>query len=381
MHSAIGTNIIGSAATATRRMVPAGSHVAKPGGQRSDLNIEVLLFRQLELLVGDVGVEGELFVRLGMGDGEIEVGFRERDVTLQWLKDLRVVPEGDLSCVLVPNSEHILDPWLVLLSSRLEARCHEDLLQIFLQELLNIRLRVLGKSWIARDVMLGSKIANSGKDRSKAGGKALGALAAFRDSECVGHGVVIQPAASALAGLILAVLALREPTTARRMLGAGAIVVGLSLFGAEATTTIGRHGLLGDFLFLVAGIAWGVFGILLRHWRIDGTRAAIVICVLALVLYAPAHGLIWGYDRLIAAGLTENLVQVVAQGLLAGVAAIYLFARAVSLLGASRASTFPALVPAFGIVIGWLTLGEVPTVYQLAGLAVVALGFRLALKQ
>jgi drug/metabolite transporter (DMT)-like permease len=38
-------------------------------------------------------------------------------------------------------------------------------------------------------------------------------------------------------------------------------------------------------------------------------------------------------------------------------------------------------VPAFGIVIGWLALGEVPTVYQLAGLAVVALGFRLALKQ
>jgi drug/metabolite transporter (DMT)-like permease len=197
----------------------------------------------------------------------------------------------------------------------------------------------------------------------------------------LGHGVVIQPASSALAGLILAVLALREPTTARRMLGAGAIVVGLTLFGAEAITTIGRHGLLGDFLFLVAGIAWGVFGVLLRYWRIAGTRAAIVICVLALLIYAPVHGLIWGYGNLLAAGLKENLVQVVAQGVLAGVAAIYLFARSVSLLGASRASTFPALVPAFGIVIGYLALGEVPTVYQLAGLAVVAVGFRLALKQ
>jgi drug/metabolite transporter (DMT)-like permease len=197
----------------------------------------------------------------------------------------------------------------------------------------------------------------------------------------LGHGVVIQPASSALAGLILAVVALHEPTTARRMLGAAAIVVGLSLFGAEATTTIGRHGVLGDFLFLVAGVAWGVFGVLLRHWRIDGTRAAIVICVLALVFYAPAHGLIWGYGSLIAAGFKENLVQVVAQGVLAGVAAIYLFARSVSLLGASRASTFPALVPAFGIVIGYVALGEIPTVYQLAGLAVVAVGFRLALKQ
>jgi drug/metabolite transporter (DMT)-like permease len=197
----------------------------------------------------------------------------------------------------------------------------------------------------------------------------------------LGHGVVIQPASSALAGLILAALALHEPTSARRMFGAAAIVVGLSLFATEAVGTIGQHGLLGDFLFLVAGVAWGVFGILLRHWRIDGTRAAIVICVLALVLYAPAHGLIWGYDRLLAAGLKENLVQVLAQGVLAGVGAIYLFARTVSLLGASRASIFPALVPAFGIVLGYLALGEVPTVYQLAGLAVVAFGFRLALKQ
>jgi hypothetical protein len=47
----------------------------------------------------------------------------------------------------------------------------------------------------------------------------------------------------------------------------------------------------------------------------------------------------------------------------------------------------PRAPPAFrrgarlGIVIGYLALGEVPTVYQLAGLAVVAVGFRLALKQ
>jgi drug/metabolite transporter (DMT)-like permease len=197
----------------------------------------------------------------------------------------------------------------------------------------------------------------------------------------LGHGVVIQPASSALAGLVLAMLALREPTTASRVFGAGAIVVGLAVFGEEAVTTIGRHGLLGDFLFLVAGIAWGVFGILLRHWRIAGTRAAIVICVLALLLYAPAHGLIWGYDRLLAAGLEENLVQMLAQGLLAGVLAIYLFARAISLLGASRASTFPALVPGFGILIGYLALGEVPSVYQLLGLAIVMVGFRFSLKQ
>jgi len=197
----------------------------------------------------------------------------------------------------------------------------------------------------------------------------------------LGHGVVIQPASSTLAGMILAILVLREPTTTRRMFGAAAIVLGLGVFGGEAVATIGAHGVAGDLMFLIAGIAWGLFGVLLRQWRIAGTRAAIVICVLSLLLYAPAHGLIHGYGRLVAVGLAENLIQALAQGLLAGLLGIYLFGRAVTLLGASRASTFPALVPGFGIAIGFLVLGEVPSSYQLLGLAMVAVGFRFALKR
>ena len=40
-----------------------------------------------------------------------------------------------------------------------------------------------------------------------------------------------------------------------------------------------------------------------------------------------------------------------------------------------------ALVPAFTMLFGVLVLGEMPTLIQLAGLAVVALGFRLVLKR
>ncbi len=60
--------------------------------------------------------------------------------------------------------------------------------------------------------------------------------------------------------------------------------------------------------------------------------------------------------------LAENLVQVVVQGMLAGVLPIYLFARAVILLGAGRAATFPALVPGFSLIIGYLALGVVPSI-------------------
>ena len=73
----------------------------------------------------------------------------------------------------------------------------------------------------------------------------------------------------------------------------------------------------------------------------------------------------------------ENLLQVVVQGIIAGVLPIYLFARAVILLGAGRAATFPALVPGFSLIIGYLALGVVPSIAQVIGLVIVVIGFRL----
>jgi drug/metabolite transporter (DMT)-like permease len=41
---------------------------------------------------------------------------------------------------------------------------------------------------------------------------------------------------------------------------------------------------------------------------------------------------------------------------------------------------FPSLVPPFVLLLGFVALGEVPSLPQLAGLAVVVIGFRLTQK-
>ena len=79
-------------------------------------------------------------------------------------------------------------------------------------------------------------------------------------------------------------------------------------------------------------------------------------------------------------GLGANLVQLVMQGIFAGAGATYLFTRSVVLLGAGRAAVFPSLVPGFTLLIGFLALGEVPSLAQLAGFALVLAGFRLTQK-
>ena len=99
-----------------------------------------------------------------------------------------------------------------------------------------------------------------------------------------------------------------------------------------------------------------------------------------MLLYAPLHAVLFGFQHMIAVGLVENLLQIAIQGIFAGVLALFLFARAVTLLGAGRASTFPALVPGLTMAIGFVVLGEIPSVTQLIGLAIVVLGFRFAMK-
>ncbi|MGV3635267.1 MAG: EamA family transporter, partial [Pseudorhodoplanes sp.] len=138
--------------------------------------------------------------------------------------------------------------------------------------------------------------------------------------------------------------------------------------------------LTGDLLFATAGFMWAAFTTCLRGWRTGGMPAARVVGVLSLLIYAPLYAVLFGFERMAAAGLFENLLQIAVQGVFAGLLALYLFARAVSALGAGRASMFPALVPAITMLIGFLALGEVPTIPQLVGLAIVVFGFRFALK-
>jgi drug/metabolite transporter (DMT)-like permease len=173
---------------------------------------------------------------------------------------------------------------------------------------------------------------------------------------------------------VLARLVLKEPMPPRRVVGALAILIGLGVIGVEALRTMGANGVVGDLLFVAAGSFFAIFGMLLRRWRIAPMRAVAVTSVLSL---AGLPILLLGFDSFLAAGFSENLMQAVVQGALAGAGAVYLFTRSVMLLGVGRAVLFPSLVPPFTLLIGYFALGEVPSAAQLAGLVIVIVGFRL----
>lgn len=196
----------------------------------------------------------------------------------------------------------------------------------------------------------------------------------------LGHGSVIQPSCATLGGLLLAAAFLKERISASRLVGALVIVGGLGVIGAESIGHIGADGVQGDLIFVLTGLMFAGFGALLRHWRVSAVSAALVINVLSLLLL-PVYLATGGLARLAAIGISENAIQALAQGVLAGPGALYLYAVSVQRLGVGRAAVFPAIVPALTLLVGWLLLGEAPTTLQLAGLGTVLCGFYLAQRQ
>jgi drug/metabolite transporter (DMT)-like permease len=196
----------------------------------------------------------------------------------------------------------------------------------------------------------------------------------------LGHGSLIQPSCATLGGLFFAAVLLGERLSISRFIGAVVIVCGLAVIGGESIRHIGLSGVQGDLIFVLTGFMFAGFGTLLRHWRVSGLSATAVINVLSLLL-VPIYLATGGLERLAAAGLGENALQALGQGILAGPAALFLFAYSIQLLGAGRAAVFPAIVPALTLLVGWLLLGEPPTALQAAGLVTVLLGFYLAQRQ
>jgi len=68
----------------------------------------------------------------------------------------------------------------------------------------------------------------------------------------------------------------------------------------------------------------------------------------------------------------------IAQGLLSGAVATIAFGYAIQTLGPPRASSFSALVPGLAAIIGFLWLGEVPSILDIIALGAASLGVAFA---
>ena len=193
------------------------------------------------------------------------------------------------------------------------------------------------------------------------------------------HGAVIAPACQMLAGLGLSACLAHQGWTRESAFGAAFVVLGLAFMGSDSL--LQREGgltLVGDLLFAAAGCCWGLFGALSRRWQVDPLRVTAVVVVLSFLLFAPPFLASADLSRLANAGTGMLILQVLAQGLGAGLAAVLAFSRAAALLGSARAAFFGAMVPGAASLLAIPVLGEVPTALQWLGIVAVVSGLLIA---
>ena len=193
------------------------------------------------------------------------------------------------------------------------------------------------------------------------------------------HGAVIAPAFQMLAGQALAAWLAHQRPTRETVLGAAVVALGLAFMGGDSLLLHpGGQTLLGDALFAAAGVCWAFFGALSRRWQVDPLRVTAVVVVLSFALFAPPYLALADLGRLASASTGMLVMQVLAQGLGAGLLAVLAFSRAAALLGSGRAAFFGAAVPGAASLLAIPVLGEVPSLLQVLGILAVVSGLLIA---
>lgn len=171
------------------------------------------------------------------------------------------------------------------------------------------------------------------------------------------HGGTIAPMTVPIAGALLAIPLIREWPSRGRAMALGVMAIGVLLIGWDGV--IGTHpgAWRGDILLLLAGSTWAVFTLLLRRWQVPAIPATAAVTIVSALAVLPAW-LPWRAADVLALPPTSILLHLATQGLLLGALAMFLYARAVELLGATRAATLSIMVPVTALLLAALLLRE-----------------------
>jgi drug/metabolite transporter (DMT)-like permease len=165
----------------------------------------------------------------------------------------------------------------------------------------------------------------------------------------------------------------------RRIAGIFILILGLAVTAGPALLHGGSTAWIGDLLFALAGSMWALFTVLQHRWDVAPLAATAVVSVLSGAIFAPLYLAHEGIALLARVSPIQIAEQVLVQGVLSGIVALFAFSQAVQILGPGRAALFPTLAPGVAILLGIPLAGDTPNGLQIAGLIVLSAGLIIAL--
>lgn len=169
----------------------------------------------------------------------------------------------------------------------------------------------------------------------------------------------------------------REPINKRRQFGYALIIAGALAFGFASTRLSFDDSWIGDIFFVAAAMSWAVYTFAFRKLALPAWYATAIVCfwsVLAAVVWAALRG----GTRLFSAPPSEIAIQMVMQGIVAGLLGSVAFFQSIRHLGANNAALFGALVPLLSALGGYALLSETVNLASAIAIAVLTLGILLA---
>jgi drug/metabolite transporter (DMT)-like permease len=246
-----------------------------------------------------------------------------------------------------------------------------------------VALRFVGASVVALPVVLGRglpSLGGVGWGRGVALALVAGSpyallLYAALEFAPAAHGAMLVPGVGLIVATVIGAAWVGERHGPTRYLGAAVVLVGLVILGSGGSAGPGATW-IGDALFAVVGVAWGLFTLLIRRWHLDALAAVAALSILSLG-YLPVYALVLE-PRVLAVAPSASLLQAAYQGVLQTMVAFVGYAFAVRRLGAGTASVATAVVPVFGVLLAIPLIGEWPSPSAWLGLATVGAGIALA---
>jgi drug/metabolite transporter (DMT)-like permease len=193
------------------------------------------------------------------------------------------------------------------------------------------------------------------------------------------HGSVLLPATFIIGSSALAAWWLRERIGAARLVGFGFVLGGMVAIAGPGLWTAGSRAWIGDGMFIAAGLMWAGATILVRRWSAGPLQTTAAVAVLSAAVFLPLYLAFGTPQHLLQLSWPVVLGQLIVHGLLAGVGAVLAFTRSVQLLGPARAAVYPALVPAFALLIGVPLTGDGISAAQWLGLVLTTTGLLFAI--
>lgn len=130
---------------------------------------------------------------------------------------------------------------------------------------------------------------------------------------------------------------------------------------------------LGDALFFISAMWWGIFTVLLRQWKISAWHAMSGVAIWSAIVYIPVY-LLFFPKHLAEVELPHLMMQTIFHGIFVVIVATLTYIEAIKRLGAFKAGSIVTLAPFIAAIIAVPLLDEPLSLAIVCGLLGMGVG-------